>query len=607
MTDKITFNDLGLPEFILKAVSDLGFETPSPIQQECIPHLLNGNDVLGMAQTGSGKTAAFALPLLAQINSEEKHPQMLVMAPTRELAIQVADACEQFVKHARGIRIVTLYGGQRYDIQLRALKQGAQVVVGTPGRILDHIRRGTLNLAELRFIVLDEADEMLRMGFIDDVETVMAELPEHHQTALFSATMPDPIRRITKRFMNDPKEVKIKVNNDNAPDIEQSCWYVHGVRKNEALLRFLEVEDFDAAIIFARTKTATLDITELLEKSGFRSAALNGDMTQQLREQTLDRLRNGSLDIVVATDVAARGIDIERISLVVNYDIPLDAESYVHRIGRTGRAGRSGRALLFVEPRERRLLRNIEHLMKKGINEVELPNHLVLQECRRKKFVAKITKQLEHHDLEQYRSLLEDLFTADQDQEDIAAAMLMLLQGKQKLILPPDPPMDKRRRDRNERSENPRSAERRGERKGYGNPQPMDLYRIEVGRGDGVEVRHIVGAIANEGDINSRYIGHIKLYDDYSTVELPQGMPKELLQQFAKTRVLNKQMQMSFLGEAKSEGGRGGDDFRGKRRGGRSVERGDFGDRGRNERGGRKFNEKNSRTFGERSYRERRG
>ena len=607
MTDKITFNDLGLPEFILKAVSDLGFETPSPIQQECIPHLLNGNDVLGMAQTGSGKTAAFALPLLAQINSEEKHPQMLVMAPTRELAIQVADACEQFVKHARGIRIVTFYGGQRYEIQLRALKQGTQVVVGTPGRILDHIRRGTLNLAELRFIVLDEADEMLRMGFIDDVETVMAELPEHHQTALFSATMPEPIRRITKRFMNDPKEVKIKVNNDNAPDIEQSCWYVHGVRKNEALLRFLEVEDFDAAIIFARTKTATLDITELLEKSGFRSAALNGDMTQQLREQTLDRLRNGSLDIVVATDVAARGIDIERISLVVNYDIPLDAESYVHRIGRTGRAGRSGRALLFVEPRERRLLRNIEHLMKKGINEVELPNHLVLQECRRKKFVAKITKQLEHHDLEQYRSLLEDLFTADQDQEDIAAAMLMLLQGKQKLILPPDPPMDKRRRDRNERSENPRSAERRGERKGYGNPQPMDLYRIEVGRGDGVEVRHIVGAIANEGDINSRYIGHIKLYDDYSTVELPQGMPKELLQQFAKTRVLNKQMQMSFLGEAKSDDARGGDDFRGKHRGGRSVERGDFGDRGRNERGGRKFNEKNSRTFGERSYRERRG
>ena len=590
---KMTFKDLGLPEFILNAVSDLGFETPSPIQQICIPHLLEGRDVLGMAQTGSGKTAAFSLPILAQIDPTEKHPQLLVMAPTRELAIQVADACEQFVKYAKGINIVTLYGGQRYDIQLRALKQGAQVVVGTPGRILDHLRRGTLSLAELKAIVLDEADEMLRMGFIDDVETVMAELPEHHQTALFSATMPEPIRRITKRFMKDPQEVKIKATQQSAPDIAQSCWYVHGFRKNDALLRFLEVEDFDAAIIFTRTKTGTLDVTELLEKHGFRAAALNGDMTQQLREQTLDRLRSGSLDIVVATDVAARGIDIERISLVVNYDIPLDAESYVHRIGRTGRAGRSGRALLFVEPRERRLLRNVEHLIKKNIEEVELPNHEVLQACRRKKFKDKITAQLEHHDLELYRELLEDMFTADQSQEDIAAAMMMLLQGKQKLILPPDPVVDKKaRRDRNERGdrrENPRSAERRGERKGYGNPQPMDLYRIEVGRGDGVEVRHIVGAIANEGDINSRYIGHIKLYDDYSTIELPQGMPKELLQQFAKTRVLNKQMRMSFIGEAKGE--RGGDNFGGKRRGGRFEEKGFKGER--------KFKEKSHRTFKE--------
>ena len=590
---KMTFKDLGLPEFILNAVADLGFETPSPIQQICIPHLLEGCDVLGMAQTGSGKTAAFSLPILAKIDPTEKHPQLLVMAPTRELAIQVADACEQFVKYAKGINIVTLYGGQRYDIQLRALKQGAQVVVGTPGRILDHLRRGTLSLAELKAIVLDEADEMLRMGFIDDVETVMAELPEHHQTALFSATMPEPIRRITKRFMKDPQEVKIKATQQSAPDIAQSCWYVHGFRKNEALLRFLEVEDFDAAIIFTRTKSGTLDVTELLEKHGFRAAALNGDMTQQLREQTLERLRSGSLDIVVATDVAARGIDIERISLVVNYDIPLDAESYVHRIGRTGRAGRSGRALLFVEPRERRLLRNVEHLIKKNIEEVELPNHEVLQACRRKKFKDKITAQLEHHDLDLYRELLEDMFTADQSQEDIAAAMMMLLQGKQKLILPPDPVVDKKaRRDRNERGdrrENPRSAERRGERKGYGNPQPMDLYRIEVGRGDGVEVRHIVGAIANEGDINSRYIGHIKLYDDYSTIELPQGMPKELLQQFAKTRVLNKQMRMSFIGEAKGE--RGGDNFGGKRRGGRFEEKGFKGDR--------KFKEKSHRTFKE--------
>ncbi|WP_386695705.1 DEAD/DEAH box helicase [Lonepinella sp. MS14435] len=595
----ITFGDLGLPEFILSAVTEMGFTTPSPIQQACIPHLLNGRDVLGMAQTGSGKTAAFSLPLLAQIDVEQKHPQMLVMAPTRELAIQVADACEQFAKNAKGMRSATLYGGQRYDIQLRALRQGAQVVVGTPGRILDHIKRGTLDLSELKFIVLDEADEMLRMGFIEDVETVMAELPAKHQTALFSATMPEPIRRITKRFMTDPQEVKIQSTQRTNPDIAQSCWYVRGFRKNDALLRFLEVEDFDAAIIFTRTKTGTMDITELLEKHGFSAAALNGDMTQQAREQTLDRLRNGSLDILVATDVAARGLDVERISLVVNYDIPLDAESYVHRIGRTGRAGRSGSALLFVEPKERRLLGNIERLMKKPIDEVAVPNHEQLQACRREKFVRNITKQLEHHDLEKYRSLIEDLFTADQDLEDIAAAMLMLLQGKQKLILPPDAPMEKRSsRDRDDRRgdrHDRRDRNDRGERRGYGNPVPMDLYRIEVGRADGVDVRHIVGAIANEGDIDSRNIGHIKLYDDYSTVELPKGMPKELLQVFNKTRVLNKQIRMTFVSEAQGGERAGRDD----RRTGNSKRRSNDRSNDRGSRGERKFSAKNDRTFKE--------
>ncbi len=588
--NQLTFNDLGLPEFILNAVADLGFTSPSPIQQSCIPALLEGRDVLGMAQTGSGKTAAFSLPLLTKIDADKKYPQMLVMAPTRELAIQVADACEQFTKYAKGLRVVTLYGGQRYDIQLRALRQGSQIVVGTPGRILDHIRRGTLDLSHLKAIVLDEADEMLRMGFIDDVETVMAELPSEHQTALFSATMPEPIRRITKRFMQDPQEIKIKATNTTAPDITQSCWFVRGFRKNEALLRFLEVEDFDGAIIFARTKTGTMDITSLLERNGFRAAALNGDMTQQAREQTLDRLRKGHLDILVATDVAARGLDVERLSLVVNYDIPQDAESYVHRIGRTGRAGRAGRAILFVEPRERRLLGNIERLMKKPIDEVAVPNHEVLQATRRKKFVEQITKQLEHKNLEEYRSLLEDLFTADQDQEDIAAAMLMLLQGKQKLILPADPAIERGRRERHDRqdrrdNENPRSRERRG----YGNPTPMDLYRIEVGRMDGVDVRHIVGAIANEGDISSRNIGHIKLFDEHATVELPQGMPKELLKHFAKTRVLNKPMQMSFVGEAKGQSSRNE----------RSGER-KFGDR--RGRGERKFNDK-KRSFKERGRR----
>ena len=553
---QITFADLGLPQSILDAVNQIGFVTPSLIQQETIPHLLEGRDVLGMAQTGSGKTAAFSLPLLSKIDPNARHPQMLVMAPTRELAIQVADACEQFTKNMKGVRVVTVYGGQRYDIQLRALKQGSQVVVGTPGRILDHIRRGTLDLSALQSIVLDEADEMLRMGFIDDVETVMAELPENHQTALFSATMPEPIRRITKRFMKNPQEVKIKATQRSAPDITQSYWLVNGFRKNDALLRFLEVEEFDAAIIFTRTKTGTVDITELCERNGFRTAALNGDMTQQAREQTLDKLKSGRLDILVATDVAARGIDIERISLVVNYDIPLDAESYVHRIGRTGRAGRSGRALLFVEPRERRLLRNIENLMKKPIDEVAIPNHEVLMEKRRAKFKARVAKQLEHHDLEKYRELLEDLFTADQDHEELAAAMMMMLQEKQKLILPPDPAIRPARQERGRRDRDDRRSERGGREHRENNGVAMDLYRIEIGREDGVEVRHIVGAIANEGDINSRYIGHIKLYDTYSTIELPQGMPNHLVQHFAqKSRVLNKQMQMSLLGPAGSQSG----------------------------------------------------
>lgn len=554
MTNEITnFNDLNLPPSLLQAVSDMGFTTPSPIQQACIPLLLNGSDVLGMAQTGSGKTAAFSLPFLAQINSEQRYPQMLVMAPTRELAIQVADACEQFCRYLRGINIVTLYGGQRYDIQLRALRQGAQVVVGTPGRILDHIRRNTLDLGKLRFMVLDEADEMLRMGFIDDVEEVMNKLPEEHQTALFSATMPTPIRRITHRFMREPKEIKIQATQQTLPDITQVCWYVNGVRKNEALLRFLEVETFDAAIIFTRTKTATLDIATLLEHHGYSCAALNGDMTQQLREQTLDRLRNGSLNILIATDVAARGLDVERISLVVNYDIPLDAESYVHRIGRTGRAGRAGRALLFVDPRERRLLRNIEHLTKKQIDEVMLPNHIQLEQCRRAKFQAEINLQLEHHDISKYRTLLTELFP-EADHTELASAMMMLLQGKQKLILPPDPVTEKRRERRDDRSSE-RGNNKRGNRSERDDREqiPMDRYRIEVGRIDGVEVKHIVGAIANEGNISSSYIGHIKLYDDYSTVELPQQMPKELLQLFNKTRVMNKPMKMKFIDTVQSE------------------------------------------------------
>ncbi|POW60794.1 DEAD/DEAH family ATP-dependent RNA helicase [Candidatus Pantoea alvi] len=595
MTDiQTTFADLGLNADILESLNGMGYVKPSPIQAECIPHLLAGRDVLGMAQTGSGKTAAFSLPLLNNIDPALRAPQILVLAPTRELAVQVAEAMTEFSKHMRGVNVVALYGGQRYDVQLRALRQGPQIVVGTPGRLLDHLKRGTLDLSNLRGLVLDEADEMLRMGFIEDVETIMAQIPEGHQTALFSATMPEAIRRITKRFMKDPQEVRIQSSVTTRPDISQSYWTAYG-RKTDALVRFLEAEDFDAAIIFVRTKNATLEVAEALERNGYNSAALNGDMNQALREQTLERLKDGRLDILIATDVAARGLDVERISLVVNYDIPLDAESYVHRIGRTGRAGRAGRALLFVENRERRLLRNIERTMKLTIPEVELPNAELLSKRRLEKFAARVQQQLESSDLDQYRALLEKLSPQEElDMETLAAALLKMAQGERPLIVQPDAPRPQRReyRDRDDRRDDRRSPrEARDNREGGDRPRrerrdvgEMELYRIEVGRDDGVEVRHIVGAIANEGDISSRYIGNIKLFGTHSTIELPKGMPGDILQHFTRTRILNKPMNMQLLGDAQpqSEGRgerRGGRDFGGERRGGGNREGGREGGR----------------------------
>ena len=625
MTDTIetTFSDLGLNASILQALTDLGYEKPSPIQAECIPHLLGGRDVLGMAQTGSGKTAAFSLPLLHNLDPELKAPQILVLAPTRELAVQVAEAMTDFSKHMHGVNVVALYGGQRYDVQLRALRQGPQIVVGTPGRLLDHLKRGTLNLSNLKGLVLDEADEMLRMGFIEDVETIMAEIPAEHQTALFSATMPEAIRRITRRFMKEPQEVRIQSSVTTRPDISQSYWSVYGMRKNEALVRFLEAEDFDAAIIFVRTKNATMEVAEALERSGYNSAALNGDMNQALREQTLERLKDGRLDILIATDVAARGLDVERISLVVNYDIPMDAESYVHRIGRTGRAGRAGRALLFVENRERRLLRNIERTMKLTIPEVELPNAELLGERRLAKFAAKVQQQLESSDLDQYRALLTKMQPEDElDLETLAAALLKMAQGERPLILPPEAPRPARReyRDRDERDGRRDSREARSDRGPRENRESRDgdrprrerrdvgemqLYRIEVGRDDGVEVRHIVGAIANEGDISSRYIGNIKLFGNHSTIELPKGMPGDVLQHFTRTRILNKPMNMQLLGDAQPNEGRG--DRRpagagGERRSGPGAANREGGRRFSSERreggregGGRTFNREGSR------------
>ncbi|BDH44474.1 ATP-dependent RNA helicase DeaD [Salmonella enterica subsp. enterica serovar Choleraesuis] len=598
-----TFSDLGLKAPILEALNDLGYEKPSPIQAACIPHLLEGRDVLGMAQTGSGKTAAFSLPLLNNIDADLRAPQILVLAPTRELAVQVAEAATEFSKHMRSVNVLALYGGQRYDVQLRALRQGPQIVVGTPGRLLDHLKRGTLDLSNLKGLVLDEADEMLRMGFIEDVETIMAQIPEGHQTALFSATMPEAIRRITRRFMKDPQEVKIQTSVNTRPDISQSYWTAYGMRKNEALVRFLEAEDFDAAIIFVRTKNATLEVAEALERSGYSSAALNGDMNQALREQTLERLKDGRLDILIATDVAARGLDVERISLVVNYDIPMDAESYVHRIGRTGRAGRAGRALLFVENRERRLLRNIERTMKLTIPEVELPNAELLGKRRLEKFAAKVQQQLESSDLDQYRALLAKIQPVAEgeelDLETLAAALLKMAQGERTLIVPPDAPMRPRREFRDRDDRGPRDRNDRGprgdredrprrERRDVGD---MELYRIEVGRDDGVEVRHIVGAIANEGDISSRYIGNIKLFASHSTIELPKGMPGDVLQHFTRTRILNKPMNMQLLGDAQPRPDRGGE-----RRGGG---RGGFGgERREGNGGGRRFGGNNERREG---------
>lgn len=573
----MTFADLGLSAPILTALNDLGYEKPSPIQQQCIPFLLDGNDVLGMAQTGSGKTAAFSLPLLHNLDESLKAPQILVLAPTRELAVQVAEAIEDFSKHLPKVNVVALYGGQRYDVQLRALRQGPQVVVGTPGRLLDHLNRGTLDLSKLKGLVLDEADEMLRMGFIEDVENILSKIPAEHQTALFSATMPEAIRRITRRFMNDPKEVRIQSSVTTRPDISQSYWMTYGARKNEALIRFLEAEDFDAAIIFVRTKNATLEVAETLERNGYNSAALNGDMNQSLREQTLERLKNGRLDILIATDVAARGLDVDRISLVVNYDIPMDSESYVHRIGRTGRAGRAGRAILFVDNRERRLLRNIERTMKMSIPEVELPNAELISQRRQEKFAQQIAQQLETSNLDQYRALLPKLAPQGEealDMETLAAVLLKMAQGERALILPPDP-VRRPRREFNDRDDRRNDRERspRRERRDAGE---MDLYRIEVGRDDGVEVRHIVGAIANEGDISSRYIGNIKLYGSHSTIELPKGMPGDLLSHFTRTRIMNKPLNMQLVGDAQPYRERRNSSRRdGRPQGGRRFSKGD--------------------------------
>jgi len=556
------FESLGITSPVLKAVQQLGYEQPSPIQAQSIPILLNGENLLGVAQTGTGKTAAFALPLLSRINSAQKTPQILVLTPTRELAIQVAEAFQTYARNLKGFHVLPIYGGTDMRGQLRGLERGAQVIVGTPGRILDHIRRRSLKLNELNGLVLDEADEMLRMGFIDDVETILAETPDTCQRALFSATMPPAIRRVVKKYLGDAKEVSIEAKTKTVERITQRYLTVKGHQKMDALTRILEVEEFDGMIIFVRTKSATAEVAEKLEARGFSAAALNGDLSQTLRERTVNRLKKGQIDIVVATDVAARGLDVERISHVVNYDIPYDNEAYVHRIGRTGRAGREGQAILFVAPKESRLLRSIEQSTRQKITVMELPTGAQVSDQRVQQFQSRILEDIETGKLYQFRGLLEKLAEDNGvSMTDIAAALTYQMQQERPLF-PKLAPLETggRGRDRSERRDRPERGDKRergGRKEQASRPRrdnkhlddiEMVTYRMEVGKNHGVMPKDIVGAIANEAGIESKNIGRIKLDDDHSTVDLPEGMPKEIFNHLRnKVRVCQQPMKLSLV------------------------------------------------------------
>jgi len=560
MTETIeSFAALQLPPPLLSALADVGYETPSPIQAACIPLFLAGRDLLGEAQTGTGKTAAFALPLLARLDLANKSPQALVLTPTRELAIQVAEAFQKYAHHLPGFHVLPIYGGQSMVIQLRALSRGAHIIVGTPGRIMDHLERKSLNLDNLRTLVLDEADEMLRMGFIDDVEWILEHVPATRQTALFSATMPDPIRRIAQRYLREPQQVKIRSATSTVAAIKQKYWQVRGADKLEALTRMLEIEeDFDAAIVFVRTKTATVELADKLEARGYEAAALNGDMTQGLREQVIERLKSGSLDIVVATDVAARGIDVPRVTHVINYDVPYDTEAYVHRIGRTGRAGRTGVAILFVSPREMRMLKAIERATRQPIEAIGLPTRGEVAERRVTQFKQQIMDTLAEENLDFFFEVVRRMESEDNlAARQIAAALAFLAQRERPLrpdgmddpaiaaprpvspyavsdarTVAPAPTFERAERaDRMERKPRPERSEKRD----FGNAAIV-RYRIEVGKNQGAMPKEIVGAIANEGGIDGRLIGQINLFDDYSTVELPE-LPADVLDILRRTRV----------------------------------------------------------------------
>ena len=524
------FDELGLAAGVLAAVKEVGYESPTPIQLAAIGPLLAGRDLLGQAQTGTGKTAAFALPLLSRLDLSLAYPQLLVLTPTRELAIQVAEAMQTYARHLKGFHVLPVYGGQGMDVQLRQLRRGVHAVVGTPGRIQDHLRRRTLKLDRLRSVVIDEADEMLRMGFIEDVEEILAQMPEDKQVALFSATLPDRVRKIVRSHLSDPVEVKIKAKTATVEAVNQRFVEVGAMDKLDALTRILEIEDFDAMLIFVRTRSATAELAEKLAARGLASAPLSGDIPQALRERTIDRLKNGKLDIVVATDVAARGLDVERISHVVNYDIPHDVEGYIHRIGRTGRAGREGHAILFVTPRERRMLAAIERATRQKIAPMRPPSRADIADRRVAQFKQNISDVIGSQDL----AFFTDLVASYEDEHgknarEVAAALAYLAQQGKPLL----PPVEQRAKharparppsDADQRGAKPPRRERSSDREERP-PPGMVRYRLAVGRDHGVLPGNIVGAIANEADIDSRHIGLIKIFDAYSTVDLPEGMP----------------------------------------------------------------------------------
>lgn len=567
-----SFAELNLPATLLEALNEVGYESPSPIQAQAIPHLLQGLDILGHAPTGTGKTAAFALPLLARIDLSKAQVQVMVLTPTRELAIQVAEAFQRYASKLRGFHVLPIYGGQDYTGQLRMLKRGVHLVVGTPGRVMDHMRKGKLVLEHLQALVLDEADEMLRMGFIDDVQWILEQTPPQRQIALFSATMPKEIQTIARQHLREPKEIAIKAKTATAETIRQRYWLVGGLHKLDALTRILEVEDFDGIIIFVRTKIATQELAERLEARGYGAAALNGDMAQKLREQIVERFRQGGLDILVATDVAARGLDVERVSLVINYDIPHDAESYIHRIGRTGRAGRTGDAILFVAPRERRMLAVIERATRLKIDPLQLPSSETVNNQRIAKFKQGISDTLAMGELDFMQGLLEQyLQEHDAAPLEVAAALAKLYLGDQPLLLAPDRASDRKEpsfKDRggkgtgrdidfSERDKRPKRKEAQdfGEgkprprgKKGAPPPADMERFRIEVGREHGVKPGNIVGAIANEAGLDSQHIGYIEILDDHSLIDLPLGMPKDIFHDLKKVWVCNQQLRISRVG-----------------------------------------------------------